>query len=417
MRMCTRNNRILILALITAAVMMLTGCTTFDNFERTFLDRDQSSDNVIYIGVYEPQSGSMSAVGQEEIKGIELAHSIYGNVKGARVELVEVDTQTETGSSKAAIQNMIKMKPSVIIGSAGEASSMIASPYIRKAEIPTITPSATNPLITQDNPYYFRACITPYQNGSGLAEYAYNELKSRHIAVVTLENDSTQDSLRDGFRSRIRSLSGNTTSIVMDQKIPVEQTGMKKLVTEIKESGADVVFMPVGLEKADLIFSQAEKQGLTGVTFLGSQSWDTDNLLALQKKYPDIHMAFASDRVTYEDKNTTDTVTAETQRFLIEYANEYGSKETPSTNAVLGYDAYLLAINAINNAKSLKTTDIRDALAATNNLRCATGVFTFDDNGNPVRTVNIATVKDGSIVSAYVTESSSKAESVKKIEK
>ena len=128
-------------------------------------------------------------------------------------------------------------------------------------------------------------------------------------------------------------------------------------------------------------------------------------------------MAFASDRVTYEDKNTTDTVTAETQRFLIEYANEYGSKETPSTNAVLGYDAYLLAINAINNAKSLKTTDIRDALAATNNLRCATGVFTFDDNGNPVRTVNIATVKDGSIVSAYVTESSSKAESVKKIEK
>ena len=144
MRMCTRNKRILILALITAAVMMLTGCTTFDNFERTFLDRDQSSDNVIYIGVYEPQSGSMSAVGQEEIKGIELAHSIYGNVKGARVELVEVDTQTETGSSKAAIQNMIKMKPSVIIGSAGEASSMIASPYIRKAEIPSGSTTTTS---------------------------------------------------------------------------------------------------------------------------------------------------------------------------------------------------------------------------------------------------------------------------------
>ena len=60
------------------------------------------------------------------------------------------------------------MKPVAIIGSAGEATSLAASEIIEEAKVPTITPSATNPLITQGNHYYFRASITESQMGQGL---------------------------------------------------------------------------------------------------------------------------------------------------------------------------------------------------------------------------------------------------------
>lgn len=72
-------------------------------------------------------------------------------------------------------------------------------------------------------------------------------------------------------------------------------------------------------------------------------------------------------------------------------------------------------MNAINSSRSLKTTDIRDSLASIDNVRCATGEFTFDENGNPVRSVNVSKIKNGQIVSAYVTDTTTKAKNIKKL--
>ena len=148
------------LMLTFTAVLMLSGCTSYDNFRRTFIDKETEDSNVIYVGVFEPESGQYKNVGKEEIKGIQLAHSMYSNVKGVRVELVRIDTESDTNTAKAAIESLIKLNPVAIIGSAEEANSMIAAEEARKAKIPMITPSASNPLITENNPYAFRACIT-----------------------------------------------------------------------------------------------------------------------------------------------------------------------------------------------------------------------------------------------------------------
>ena len=52
------------------AVLMLSGCTSYDNFRRTFIDKETEDSNVIYVGVFEPESGQYKKVGKEEIKGI-----------------------------------------------------------------------------------------------------------------------------------------------------------------------------------------------------------------------------------------------------------------------------------------------------------------------------------------------------------
>lgn len=399
------------------AVLMLSGCTSYDNFRRTFIDKETEDSNVIYVGVFEPESGQYKKVGKEEINGIQLAHSMYSNVKGVRVELVQIDTESDTNTAKAAIQSLIKLNPIAIIGSAEEANSMIAAEEAKKAKIPMITPSASNPLITENNPYAFRACITYDQRGTGLAEYTIKELSARKVAIITIQNDSTQEKMRSAFKARLRKEGKKSgPEVVLDESIGINEFNMVKLAKQIQKSGAEVVFSLIGLEKADLLYQQIEKRNMTNIRFLGNQEWLTEDFLKMKEKHPQIKISFTSDNVLNSGGTAETGFTAETQRFLVKYANRYGQRDIPTQNTVLGYDAYMLTINAINNARSLKPTDIRDALADTKDLRCATGVFNFDRDGNPVRRVNISTVRDGKLVSAYVTKSKTKADSMKKIE-
>ena len=414
---------IAIMSFILAGV--LSGCTTFDNFKKTFIDKQVvGEENTITIGIYEPSSGEFKEQGEEEIKGIELANSIYGNVNGIKIKLVRVDNQSDINSAKGAIQNLIKMKPAVIIGSAGEANSMVASPYIEAAKIPAITPSAINPLITENNKYYFRASITESQRGAGLAEYAYSVLGSRKMAIVSMKNDSANTTMQRGFTSKVIELeqssasdsSSSSSSIVYKKSVDVDFEGFGKLVKNIRASGADVVMLPFGAEKSDKLFSAIEKENLEDkITFIGSSSWNSEEFVYMMKMHPNIKVVFPSDSVFSAGKTTTKSVTAETQRFVIEYANKYGNDSEPTSNAALGYDSYLLAINAINKANSKKPADIRKALSELSGVRGATGVFTFDKDGNPIKSVNLSTIKSGKVISLYVTNDKTTAEALEKI--
>ena len=408
-----RNGRgRLIGSVLAAAILMvvLAGCTTFDSFKHTFIDEPSDTSNKILIGVFEPQSGKYAEKGLDEIKGIELAHSIYSSVDGYDVELVKVDTQSSASVAETAIQGLIEMKPVAIIGSEGEATSLVASKYISDAKIPAITPSATNPLITQNCPYYFRASITSYQMGSGVAEYAYSELGSTHIAVITAKNDTAATALMDGFDDKIKELAGKKSkAVVMQEETSMSDKEIASLIKSMKAASVDTVFMPMGTESMDRFFKAVEKNNLTSVTFIGTQAWGEEDFIGMMEKHPKIKVAFPYESVLSSSNSTSDALTAEAQRFQIEYANKYGSDDQPSHYAALGYDSYLLIINAIHNADTLDGPSVKFALSRIKGFKGATGEFAFDNNGNTVRSVNISTIKGGKVVSIYITVSTTEA--------
>ena len=366
---------------------------------------------VITIGVFEPQTGRNADKGLSELKGIELANSIYNNVDGYKVVLSKVDTQSKVSSTRTAVQGLIEMKPVAIIGSAGEATSLAASEYIEKAGIPTITPSATNPLITQTNNYYFRACITESQMGEGLAEYAHKELDSCDIALISLKNDSSTAALIDGFRDKIKKYTrkNKVKAITVSEEITADEEGMKNAVDRIREADCDVCFVSLGTESMDTFFNMAEKANLTDVTYLGPRNWGNADFVNMMQKHPDIKVVFPYMSVISGTEQASDAQTEEAQRFQIEYESRYGADDIPTENAALGYDSYLLLINAIHNAKSVEGSNIRNAMLGLSELKGATGVFTFDDRGNVVRTVNLSTISDNLVVSEYVTKSEAEA--------
>lgn len=418
MKIGRKIKSIICLVLLIVMVLPMTGCTTFDSFRHAFIEESsEDSMPVITIGVFEPQTGSNAVRGKEEIKGIELANSIYSNVDGYKIVLSKVDTQSKVSAATTAIQGLIEMKPVAIIGSAGESTSLAASDYIQKAKMPTITPSATNPLITQSNSYYFRACITESQMGEGLAEYAYRELASRNIGIISLKNDSSTASLIDGFGDKIKAMAKKKSkAIKYSTEININEEEMKDALKAVRKANCNVCFVSLGTEAMDTFFTLAEEADMTGITYLGTRSWGSSDFVTMMKKHENIKVVFPYASVITDTSGNEDNLTEEAQRFQIEYQNRYGSEDLPTEYAALGYDSYLLIINAIHNAKSLEGKDIREAMLALKDLKGVTGVFSFDDRGNVVRTVNLSTIRDNTVVSEYVTKSEAEAKELEEIE-
>ena len=407
--------------LITCLMIMcvtLSGCTTFDSFRHTFFDDKLDDNKVIYIGVLEPKTGNGAESGLAEIKGIELANSIYNSVDGYKVELIEVDTQSSASTSETAIQGLLKMGPTAIIGSAGEATSLIASKYIEVAEIPAITPSSINPLVTQNCRYYFRASLTNAQMGSGVADYACNHEKSKHIGIITPKNDTLALALIDGFKDMVKSALGkDNNAIVLNQEIAGDEESIKSLPNKMTKKHVDMLYVPFGTEVMDMFFTIMEKRGLTDVIYMGTKDWGKQDFIEMMKNHPKIKVAFPYLSVMDTENMSGKDMTKEAERFRIEYANKYGAKDIPTDGAALGYDSYLLLINAIHRATSLEGESIREALLASKDVKCATGIFNFDNKGNTVREVNIATIKGGEIISLHVTEDKAEAEEIGGINK
>ena len=410
--------KLLFPAVLVLAVFVLSGCSTWSSFRQTFITEPQrNTDPSITIGVIEPQTGRYASKGRDEIKGIELANSIYNNVDGYKVNLVKVDTQSTVAGTETAIKALIEMHPVAIIGSAGEASSLTIGEYLDEAAIPAITPAATNPLITQNSRFYFRACVTESQMGEGLAEYAAKELGSRKIAVISVKNDSSTAALLEGFDSRVKRIAGkrNRAVVMTEQISPVEEE-MRAVLTEIRRKSVEVCFVSMGAEEMDTFFTMAEEMGLGNVTFLGTKGWGDASFISMMEKHKDIKVVFPYESVLTKNDDTSDTYTEEAQRFQIEYANRYGADDLPTDSAALAYDSYLLLINAFHNAKSVEGEDICNALLDFDGLKCATGLFTFDDNGNVVRSVTLSTIKDGIPVTEYITKTEAEARELEDLE-
>ena len=411
----------MLLAAVTAGMLLaLCGCTTYNSFKQTYItkpDPEKQAVPTITIGVIEPQTGRYREKGTAELKGIELANSIYNSVDGYRVELVKVDTQSSVSATNTAIQALLEMKPVAVIGAAGDASSLAISDYVDEAKVPAITPSATNPLITQSSQYYFRACMTDSQMGEGLAEYACRKLGADSIAVITIKNDTSTSALLDGFYDKIKEIRGKRDrTVTVRTEIQPNEDEMKAALKQIRSSGAEACFVSMGSAEMDTFFTLAEKMKMTDVTFLGTRNWGDPEFVSMMGRHKGIKVVFPYESVLTKSDDTSDTATEEAQRFQIEYANRYGVDDVPTDNAALGYDSYLLVINAIHNSKSLKGSDIRAGLRGLRDLKCATGVFSFDNTGNVVRAVTLSTIKGGKPVTEYVTKSETEARKLEDIE-
>ncbi len=381
-----RRRYVTIVALIVALSMLAVGCGGAAD-KGADSDKEPAAD-VIKIGVYEPLTGTNAAGGQMTVEGIKLANQLYPEVLGKKVELVVVDNKSEKQEAANAVERLIsKEKVNVIIGSYGSSLSMAGGPVALDAKVPVIGCSPTNPAVTLDNDYYFRVCfIDPFQ-GTVMSNYATGTLGAKTAAIIQDVQQDYSVGLSSYFEKAFKATNGDA-SIVAKVNYNTGDKDFSAQLTEVKSKNPDVIFAPGNFLECGILVAKARELGIT-VPILGGDTWEAEEFLNQVTQYKDIYF---STHFTAEEPVTEVSTT-----FLDEFKKAYPDKEV-NAFAALGFDTYILALDAMEKAGSADSVAIRDALAATKDFKGATGIITLDENGDATKTAVIKKVMDGKFV-------------------
>ena len=342
--------------------------------------------DVIKVGCYEPMTGAMAAGGEMTWDGVKLANKLKAEVLGKPVEVVLVDNKSDKTEAATAMSRLIEAEKVVgVIGSYGSSLSMAGGEVSEKAGIPVVGCSPTNPLVTKGKKYYVRACfIDPFQ-GAVMARYAVDELGAKTAAII---QDVAQDysvGLSAYFRDKFLELTGDPKSIVAFTSYQTGDTDFTAQLTYAIGKNPDVIFSSGYYGEAALLCKQARELGYKGA-LLGGDAWDAPELIEIGGDAVE-GVAFSTH---YDPKGA---ITPASAKFVEAFKAEYGRE--PDAFGALGYDAYMLLLDAIERAGSVDGKAIADALHATKGFEGVTGWITLDENGDAVKSAVIKTVKNG----------------------
>lgn len=380
----------LMLVVLLAVSVVFTGCA-----KPAAPAEGGDAADVIKLGVFEPMTGANAAGGALEIEGIKLANKLYPEVLGKKVELIIVDNKSDKVEAATAAARLVeKEKVSAIIGSWGSSLSMAAGDIVKKAKVPAVGTSCTNPLVTRDNEFYFRVCfIDPFQ-GTVMSNYAFNKLGAKKAAIVQEVSNDYAVGLAKFFTDNFKKLTDDENSIVAVANYNTGDQDFTAQLTNIKAQNPDVIFAPGNFTESALVIKQARQLGIT-TPFIGGDTWETPEFIDIGQD--------AVEGVAFSTFFATERpITSESTKFLDAYKAEYGKE--PAAVTALAYDAYLIILKAIEAAGSADSVKIQEALVATKGFQGAAGIVNFDENGDAVKSAVLKTVKDGKFTFMDVVE-------------
>ncbi|HZK00768.1 MAG TPA: ABC transporter substrate-binding protein [Tissierellaceae bacterium] len=349
---------------------------------------DSDSGDAIKIGVFEPMTGASAAGGEMTVEGIKLANEEVSSVLGKDIELIILDNKSEKVEAANAVSRLVdKDKVTAIIGSYGSSLSMAAGDIVKNAGVPTVGCSPTNPLVTLNNDYYFRVCfIDPFQ-GTVMANYAINELGAETAAIIQDVQQDYSVGLSTYFMRAFKEVKGED-SIVGESSYNTGDQDFSAQLTNMKSLNPDVIFAPGNYGESALLIKQARDLGMD-TPILGGDTWEAPEFMEIGGD--------AVEGAVYSTHFTSEAPVNEvSEKFLDAYKAKY-NKEA-NAFAALGYDAYMLIVDAIESVDSTDRDAIRDKIAATDGFVGATGTITLDENGDAVKSAIINQVQDGKFI-------------------
>ena len=339
----------------------------------------------IKVGYLAALTGDYAAYGQTEVNMAKMVVgdvNAKGGVLGRPIELVIYDTKTRPEDAVNAVRRMVESdKVVAIIGANSSGINIATAPIVNKGKVPQISTVGTNPLVTVDNkgkvrPYSFRICFTdPYQGALG-AELAMTTLKKDKAAILYNVGSDYAQGLREFFTKSYKALGGK---IVVDEGYRETDVDFRAQLTKLKESGANVLFLPGMGKDMALIIKQAKELGLNELTIIGGDG------------YGEFMNEIAGDSMkgTYWINHTYLEDPGMAPIFK-RYKDVYKDDCKEFVNGTMAYDATYWLIDAIKRAGKADGPAIAKALAGTKGLKLNHATITIDPaTNNPLKKAGI----------------------------
>jgi branched-chain amino acid transport system substrate-binding protein len=370
-----------ILLSVLLAGGLLAGCG--NNADNTTAKGGNAGGGTIKIGADLEITGGQASFGDSALKGAKLAVKEIndaGGVLGKKLELIEADNASKSEEATRAAQKLITTNKVVaIIGATTSTNTLGIVPVVQEKGIPLVSSSATNPKVTVDertgdlNEWVFRASfIDPFQ-GEVMANFAKDTLNAKTAVIYTDASSDYSKGLQTFFKA---TFTKNGGSIISEESYQQKDSDFKAVLTRIKESNPDVIYLPGYYEEVGKIVKQAREMGIT-VPFMGGDGWDSPQLAEIAGTEA-LNNTYMSNHYSPGDSSP------EVKSFVDAFKSANGDL-VPDGMAALGYDAVKLVADAIKNANSTDPEKLKEALAATKDLQLATGKITMNDTHDPVK--------------------------------
>ena len=369
---------ILSLALVLVLFFAFTGAVGEPDASRT---ASAEESNTIIVGVYEPLTGDEAEGGKKELLGIRYANALNPTVDVAGVtydvQLLEIDNESSAETAALDGQYFAQQNVTAVIGSYGSALSEAGTKALADSGIPVIQPSCTKPGLTAVGGSVFRVCYDDRFQANVMANFASSK-GYKTAVVLTQQDDVYSASLATCFADEFIRLEGNVFAYSYDKG----QNKFQSIAEMIDSVKADVVFLPSTVGSAANVIKQLRRNGID-CPILGGDSFDSAALMESCSNYGrDVYFCSC-----FDEKDTSNEMAAEFAPKFVSWLSrdeklfEMNSKsKVVSPFSALGYDSYMVLLDALSRSETLDHEAVTLALASTD-LQGVTGEISFDLDG------------------------------------
>ncbi len=366
----------------------------------------------LVIGEYGSLTGNDATFGTSTKNGVQIAlddlvASSQGKIGGLPVRLQVEDDQSRAEEAATVVQKLVNQDRVIaVVGEVASSRSLAGGPICQAAGVPMITPSSTNPKVTEVGDFIFRMCFLDQFQGAVMARFTVDSLKLKRVAILKDVKNDYSVGLAKFFTDEFTRLGGQ---VAVEQAYSSNDQDFRAQLTSIKAKNPQAVVIPGYYTEAGLIARQARELGLKQ-PLVGGDGWESEQLIQIGG--PALNGAY------YSNHWALDAPNPRLQGFLTKYKAKFGGD--PDAIGGLAYDAAnvlfqslaklaeqdaasfaaLSSARAGSDARKAAEHKLRDLIATTTNFEGVTGTITLDEHRNASKPAVVIAIRDGKKVFA-----------------
>lgn len=353
-----------------------------------FLLKDNSltGKEKVRIGVVMPLSGDLANFGKTVLNGIELAADEFrADNPDLQIHVIEEDSQAKPSIAVSAFQKLIDADDvQLVIGALTSSSTLAMAPIAERRKVLLISPTASNPKLTDAGRYFYRVWPSDSFDGAVAAEYVFKRLGLREAGVIFIKNDYGLG-LKDVFTKTFEQLGGE---VVFADSYLENTTDFRTLLAKANQKGVEILYLPGHPQGIGTILRQAREFNIQS-TFFSNVAAEDKEFLTIAGDAAD-GLYFTAPSLNFEKSNN------EMKKFKMKYEKKYN--EMPDIHAVKGYEAARVLIMAFEYGAFLPD-QIMKYINKKREFDILSGKMIFDNNGDVQSPVAIKRYKSRGEVS------------------
>ena len=363
MKLLTR----IVLVTLLFVVSVGAGCSTTNNISKTNEIQQVKDTSPIKVGFIGPLSGDVANIGQNMRAAVEVARDEInknGGIQGRMIETIFEDGQCGAKEAANAANKLVNVDKVIAFMTTCSDETLAAAPIAQENKTIILSPASTNPKVTDAGDYVFRIIPSDLFQGKFVADYVYNTLNKKNIAILYNADKDWSTGVKEVFKKQFLSLGG---IIVAEESTATTDRDLKTQIAKIKQSNPELIYFPSFVESGLVGIKQIREAGITTPIF-GGDVWDD---ATMPQKLGTVADGVKFTRIANEKSP---------QSFVDAMRSITGTDEINSY-APRSYDA-LQMLGFVIDKVGTDTEKIRQELYKIQNYKGIADTYSFDTNGD-----------------------------------